>query len=76
MSPQFICVLTIGRFIYCLIINYSGSDSLDISKRRNLDLKGSGVSHKNKGSEEDEPDVPSKDNKSEREKMYERCIVQ
>ena len=62
--PKLTCVLTIGDLICCLTIHYSGSEGPEIRKRRKLDLKGSGVSHKKKVGEEDEYDVTRKDNKS------------
>ena len=65
LSPQLICVLTIGHLICCLNLHYSRSESPDRSNIWKLDLKGSGVFHNNKLREEDEYDAPRKDNKSE-----------
>ena len=65
LSPQFTCALTIGRLIFCVNIHSLGSDILEISKRRRLELMRSGVYNKKKAREEDEHNVPSKENNSE-----------
>ena len=62
-SSQQTFILNIGGLICCLTLYSSGSDSPDNRKRQNLNLKGYGVSNKNKVREEDESDVPNKYNK-------------
>ena len=76
LSPQCTCILTIRHLVGCLIIQYSGSEGPEIRKMWKLDLEGSGVSHNKKSRDEDEYDVPSRDNNIEGGRgIYERCIL-